>query len=73
MADVGVVNLFENSVWRDNISDSAGIRVKCVPLKEFDQLKSVVKHINGATSLKLWFRTENFVRTVLGRLPILPT
>lgn len=68
MDDIAVLNIFQKSVWDENIALTAKSRLKSIQVDDVSKLKSVAAHVGVCNSLKLWFRTTDFVDYVLKTL-----
>lgn len=66
--DVAVLNIFEKSVWKESINIQAKSRLNSVEISDVSQLNSVSDHVDICNSLKIWFRTAEFVDRTLRTL-----
>lgn len=57
------------TVWKNDMrSNSNNGRIRSSVLSSMHQLQCTLRHIASTCSLKFWFRSEEFVRQVLGEV-----
>lgn len=68
MEDVTVLNIFQNKIYREKISNNKNIGLKCYHVDKADYLSVALKHCRTISSVKIWFADAAFAGEVLRRL-----
>ncbi|CAG9539357.1 unnamed protein product [Cercopithifilaria johnstoni] len=68
MEDVTVLNIFQNQIYKDKISNNRNIGLKCYHIDKDHYLLNVLKHCRIISSVKIWFADATFAGKVLRKL-----
>uniref|UniRef100_A0A915PXP1 F-box domain-containing protein n=1 Tax=Setaria digitata TaxID=48799 RepID=A0A915PXP1_9BILA len=68
MEDVTVLNIFQNQIYKDKISNNKNIGLKCYHIDKDSCLLVALRHCRIISSVKIWFADAAFAGKVLKKL-----
>uniref|UniRef100_A0A8R1XRB0 F-box domain-containing protein n=1 Tax=Onchocerca volvulus TaxID=6282 RepID=A0A8R1XRB0_ONCVO len=68
MEDVTVLNIFQNQIYKEKISNNKNIGLKCYHIDKDSCLLVALKHCRIISSVKIWFADATFAGKVLKKL-----